>query len=1200
MSFDSDKRFRNPPVSQKVKRMSSAYSPCNIRNSDAPVALQTPSTIHLFKSVRGGVSAPRSESAASGALRGVNALTSLTIGNTAVALNSEEVDGVVREVLKRVQRQDASDEQVTIAQQATEKLKRLRPQRTFSFSFARDRRSNQGLSPRASFSVSPRSRGGRNVLRGEDDRAVLLLFPFVVAKLEQRLKEARDRIMERMRQKSFLNASLFRRLSLMKKAFGRWQQMNRALLIGRRAALHRMMKKWQIFSHNRIRMRKGFYSTLFHVIDKHRLHRVLCAWYIASLCHKAASQRIDPYTFMSLRPASMQLAKTRPDIVYTTLDALLRTVAKTAKMGEAISHHKLKIVRPLWDAWRCYVLRRRQKHNNNHLLRLYLSGKAKQQKILQCFRKWAFRTNVVQSLSVFIFNTQRRAFLLWHHKAVVAQEDDLRLAEFERGKRKHLGRYCLKLWRSRAQEESILALEGTTVVLENRLKLLPFAIAMSSLVDQSNLEHKPVEVQQQHEEWSRVSIRYVMCFRQWRGVVSRRRRLSAIERQQHRLYCKVLLRRAFFVWKTKDSFWDSTNLMSTFAFGPVSKGIASDPLQAVDGGMLAPHLSHRDAVLSAQSVPSVTLFGPDVEAIGIPWTSLRAVERYCRRSYNALNTAQMQFSYVPSSFFTVDTFCPSGKYLSTPTLQIADRLLDEEKATNYHWALDSRTLKMALLRERSFSMVPSCDTQGDLSTAASSALHSVSSEALPGADSVQRSPPRGFQTFLLRRMIQGIFVFGRLIIACRHASRRMMEFRSLMFDKHLVMTRERAREIEELLVTDRSSSPTSSRLSSIGSASDAVARDFASGNRLDYKQSAPLAADMRDWVPAPLVTESEKLCEELTDALTAKRDILFKQSRRKLLVDAPNQILIRLTKLGFPAIDRTLVEQYLDEIASFLNQWIANMVRLRVAFRMRSAFFMKRCALIYAAAAYRECMGLCVAYEKTVPTTTRNAREVFVPHPPLGRSANARDGVGLRSIVTASGSVASPTKFFKDRKASAVGKTDRKSSVWRGGSGSNDGSSSAGSSKRSSSQRSSRSNKAMKTLSIDTELLALDVAVKWRWKAKFRRLAGVFSASSIVCIVPPKVVLHTVSRSSNAPDKLLRSAVTLASAQVGSKPRPNAAEVPASAKQQHGSLLRIDSGVNKLTVSSPAPTPSASARTSPNSHSLMADHSIVMVPSMLC
>lgn len=940
--------------------------------------------------------------------------TTVLVRDTCVTLNAEESSTLVEDIVRRVSRQDASVKVVSTVAAKVDEQRRLMRQRSIalmsSFSVVDIGRSSVAMSPR---------RGARLTQMKRNDPKTFLLFPWVCHRLLCSLKRARLRLSARTNSLLEDVAVEMQKRFAKRHVWSRWVRMHHVHNVGLRSSLNRILKKWKAFVVNRNKLRQLCYSRLFHAVDSFRLHRALCCWYVYGIAERATAAEQDPRAAILRRPCIQSLMHRRPDIVYGALDSVLKTQVKEERMAMALQHHQTRTTRPAWDSWRQYVFQRRVKRNHAQMVHVHLNLVVKGRSMQQCFKKWRFRMGSSRSLSVYLFRLQHRVIAHWRCQAEQALRDaDLvRLAKHRASK--ITVRICMQHWRRRTNETSMLTLLGTVRALNNAPTLLPFAFVLEGMSRNGGTDDLAQLSCNRAAQCCR-------CFQQWKRYWQRRRTYTRVVRQQHRLYCTLLLKKAFFVWRTQDMSWEMPSHVSSYVDGGI----------AAEAALLALHGKTETVT------PVVQLFGPEPENVMLPWHSLRGVERHCRRSYTSFGTLQSISSFQPKSFFVCDTSLVSSKCaLSHNRLEKMDADIFTPGATQRRQSRAAESLK-------------------------------------PDANLA------GFYSFLRRRVSQAVFVLGRIIIASRHASQQLNTFRDLMFSKHVALSRERIQEVQETLDSAAAAFSTSPKTTRFRKDRLAVTTGatplFLEHNRCKYTiEGLDAWIAQRDLSVAlfDTRTEYEVTVSQFASVLSEKREELCRAHKRRLLSECPTEILSLLSRLGFPPLSRTAVEERLAEIASFLNDQILLNIAHRVAFRMRRAFTLSRWAVAGAADAYWSACSV--------------RRDVMPPPapPPSKKRPRRRQASSVPAVITP---IKSAPPIRRQKSASAP------------------------------------LSALFKQRSLSAELLAVEVAVAWRQWCVVKNTPEAFLPTSVVCLVPAKVIVQTIVRSQNAPDKIVVNAMSAA------------------------------------------------------------------------
>jgi hypothetical protein len=1081
--------------------------------------------------------------------------TRIVFGKTAVGLNGEESGTLADDIVNRVWREDMSRQKVEDANKASVQYRRLVRSNSAVRLGASAMISPSIMNRTASFSARFLSQSGSwrasPRLRHNARADTILLFPNIMRACERWLARARVRVAMNAVIRSEEAAMSKYDLSLKQRVLCRWLSLHHAFLLGRRTALHRIVKKWKVYSQRRAQMRRGFYRNLMQSIDAYRLHRLICLWYAYHVAEKAlrsgsfdsstlvgnnssshhgvheagrSSSLIvaDPMTMIMKRPAGRSIFQRRPEIVFQAIDAAHANQARTQRMSAAIEHQQNRALRMPWDAWRAYIFTRRTKSNRYQMLRIHRSGRVAGQVMTQCFAKWRFRMNASRSLSLYLYRLQSKALGQWRSRALLLADDQARVEQLHQSKSGLMKRTCLMHWKRRSKESTVFDLVGNCRVLENGARLLPYAFVFAIMIVESNRDSSTSGPSSASTVWAEGRANAALsckCFQQWRKVWMRRKTFEKVIKQQHRVYCGLLLRRAFAAWRSPESTWDDIAYIHQVV----------NLAQSSESASSAAPLSSKDSAVAATVAPVARLFGPRVDDAVVPWLMLRSVERHCRRSYSALGNLQAISMFAPRRLFEVDTnfYCQremsGGAGVSDATKSIADRLFDEAEfpnlrslsqcssVTTLQLELESSLMQNVTKRIRSSSigsaLMPSPGggglgafnaTPAGLNTGNSTAAliptwhltNSLAASTIPRSTTIDQTDDNDddgpvvltngpfYRHFLRRRVFQSLFVVGRVVIASKHASTRLNEFRDLMFSKHVVLSRERIKDLQDALhgfavntgiaaTVSRSQrlrdggggSPTAAALLLDSMVQYAPSDRIA--NRAAYLEGC-IARRSTDFLDSDLVTEQETFVAEFSSQLQGYKESLQLKYKQKLLAEAPHEILATMARLGFPHLDLTEVELNLGAIASFLNAQIAANVALRVSFRMRRAFVLKRWAVVDAALSFWTTAGV-ARYEPPKHSA---------PIPPQPPKANMKRRSSTRRRVVTS-AAKKPAILLKHR-------------------------------------------------SLRAEQLALSIAIHMRVRLAIRHLPEHYTPSSVVCLVPPKTVVHTVARSQNAPDKLLR------------------------------------------------------------------------------
>lgn len=1063
-------RMKFPSVSQKVRALSARTSMCNLPNSPTvPEAFRRAELVQLYAKGVSDVEALASARVDLGVAHlskgSIRKDTRVVLGKTCVGLNSEESNTLADDIVQRVWREDVSRACVQEAHQAGEKFRRFLERSSSAAKKGGLSRAQSSSSLVRSLSMARMTSVSSFRLSSRDDCSVLL-FPTVVRALERWLLRARERIRHRALVLSERCAESTCEKFLKRRALWRWVRVHHAFLIGSRASLNRIVRKWKKFTQQRAQMRRKFYQCLMRSIDNHRLHRLLCIWYAYHVAEGAlratnvssgsnfgssVSKVVDPHSLLMMRPAGRSLWQRRPEIVLQAIDAVHATKAKTDRLGVAIVNHQSKSLRMPWDAWRAYIFVRRNKSNHYQMLRLHRNGRVATRVMSHCFSKWRFRMNASRSLSLYLYRLQSHALTQWRSRTQLMVEDQARVEQLGTSKALLTKRSCLHHWRQKSKESNILDLVGNCRALEKGAALLPYAFVFAQMISES-----VSGVSGAKNSWAEGRANAALCcrcFQQWRRVWLRRNKFLRIVKQQHRLYCGMLLRRAFVVWRSVDTSWDDVQHLHQM--------IDTQPYNT--DGTVKGSPSGKETV-----PPLVRLFGPRIDDATIPWVPLRTVERHCRRSYSALGNLQAVTMFAHKRLFDIDEtlFC-QDRSSSQVTRGIADRLFEAasshtQRCLSQCSSASSNTLQLEEETPQPLSFALGTSLSIPLGAQSRNVTQRIRSN-------------KSFYHFLLRRVLQAMFVVGRVIIASKHASTRLNEFRDLMFSKHVVLSRERITDLQDALhgfavdtgisaPVSRSqrlgASKTTSGMALAGTAPNGDAQTFVYqssdrlSNRCAYLDTC-IARRSTDFLQGDLVTEQEAFVENFATQLQGYKESLQQKYKAKLLAEAPLEVLCTLARLGFPMLELTDVEHHLDAIASFLNEQIATNVALRVAFRMRRSFVLTRWAVVDAALSYWTAAGV----------ATYQPPSSIVPKPPAAR---------------------------KKRGSSATQRKKPPAVTW-------------------------------KRRSLRSEHLALAIAIRMRVSLALRRLPDSYSSASIVCLVPPKTLVQTISRSQNAPDKLLRA-----------------------------------------------------------------------------
>jgi hypothetical protein len=1067
-------KTRYPVVSQKVRAMSASTSVCNLlRSATIPTAFRSQEMVMLFAKGVHDVEVLRRARRDMGSSNETKSAgrrdTHVVLGKTHVALSREDANALADDIVKRVAREDLCQSRIDSAQEAAEGYRRAFTQKhsVHSNASASALRRTASLSSSGSFSLRSFRSPRQPAVWDATNECTILLFPRIVRATERWLQRVRARIAERAIEATEMSAAHKGNASLKRQAWRRWIKMYHGILIGRRASLNRIVKQWQRLTQRRAQERMTWYHTLHQVIARCRLHRLLCAWYAYHVAESALRRKIDPYELLLRRDAGSSIYERRPEIIFAAIDAAHAMQVKDQRVTEAIVHHQSKSLRLPWDAWRAYIFVRRTKQNHYHMLRLYRSGRVATRVMAQCLHKWRFRMNASRSLSLYLYRLQTTALSQWRDRAELMVADRERMDQRRVANGTMTKRSCMALWRQKSKESTILDLTGSCRVLEHQAKLMPYAFIFAQLISES---HERGETAGPAENWSEGRANAALCcrcFQQWRRCWTRRKQFLVIVKQQHRLYCGLLLRRALTVWRSPDLQWDDTAHLYLLVESIAVRETVAMPSQSTASGR---------ETKEKEVAPSVRLFGPRIEDVMIPWTSLRAVERHCRRSYSALGNLQSVSMFAPKRLLEVDTslFCPSSA-ASEATKWIADAIWTESLTNDCNVARGGGCYFGSSVQQR-------CLSQSSTSTITRLELEpSVSGdngeEGSRWNATCRRKTERQFYRFLLGRMVQALFVLGRVVIASRHAVTRLNEFRDLMFSKHVVLSRERIADLQDVLhgfaVDSGISAPVSrsQRLRTSVSKSGALASNGFSyqltdrlANTCGYLDACIAQRNTEFLSDGHLVTEQQAFVARFSSQIQAYKESLLHKYKQQLLIDAPMEILMTLARLGFPMIELTDVELYLEAIASFLNARIAENVALRIAFRMRRAFVLKRWAVVDAGLSFWTAAGMPCTAGRQAPKP---------PNSPKRRSTRAR------SAANAADAAAPPCR----KKQSPL--------VW-------------------------------KRRSLRSEHLALAIAIRLRVNHSLRHLPLSYTPASVVCLVPPKTVVQTISRSQNAPDKLAR------------------------------------------------------------------------------
>ncbi|CUG05846.1 Hypothetical protein, putative [Bodo saltans] len=1196
---------KHPTVPRKIRAASASTSACNLRLSTTiPEAFRTnPDTAILFSKGAHDVEALRKarlELGVSHVARDGRRDTRIVFGKTTVGLNGEETGKLADDIVNRVWREDVSRQKVEDVNKASAQYRRRLMRSNSAARLGASVITGSKLDGSTSFSVRE---GGTSLLNQSGSwrsssarpRRVradsILLFPSIVRACERWLARARVRVAANSAMRQEQTAVATYDTSLKKLVLNRWLSLHHAFLLGRRTALHRILKKWKLYTHQRSQTRRGFYRTLMQSIDRYRLHRLLCLWYTYHIAEKALQHNhhsldsstvlgnsgshshnatahstlspkdMDPMTMIVRRPAGKSIFQRRPEIVFQAIDAAHANQARTQRMTTAIEHQQTKALRMPWDAWRAYIFTRRIKSNRYQMLRIHRTGRVAGRVLTQCFSKWRFRMNASRSLSLYLYRLQSKALLQWRNRAQLLSDDQARVDQLRESKFALMKRSCLMHWKRRSKESTVFDLVGNCRVLENGARLMPFAFVFATLLAESNRTYSTTSNNGSSSSsgvvatWAEGRANAALsckCFQQWRKVWLRRKSFEKIIKQQHRVYCGLLLRRAFAAWRSPESSWDDIVFihqvvnLSQSTEGAAGPGNTS-PHFALGGSMSQQPSKETTAAGAATAVaPVVRLFGPRVDDAVLPWLTLRSVERHCRRSYSALGNLHAVSTFAPRRLFEVDSnfYChremSGGGGVSDLTKSIADKLFDEAEfpnlrslsqcssVTTLQLELESSLMLNVTKRVRSSSigsalmppgsgfgafvtlpttgystgtftgaaLIPTWHLANSQSVAAinlnasrTTTVMSVASSNPNNNTDDNNDLPDGpvllsngafYRHFLFRRILQSLFVVGRVVIASKHASTRLNEFRDLMFSKHVVLSRERITDLQDALhgfavntgianTVSRSqrlrdgggSSPKSASLMLESMTVQYLPTDRIA-NRAGYLDGC-IARRSTEFLHNELITEQEAFVVEFSTQLQSYKDSLQQRYKQKLLMEAPQEILATIARLGFPHLDLTEVELNLGAIASFLNAQIAANVALRVAFRMRRAFVLKRWAVVDAAVSYWTTAGV-ARYEPP-----KHSAPPLPPQPP--KPSKKRRSSARRRVTTAV--VRKPAISLKHR-------------------------------------------------ALRAEQLALAIAIQMRVHLALRHLPEHYTPSTVVCLVPPKTLVHTVARSQNAPDKLLR------------------------------------------------------------------------------